>query len=53
MKTCYKLELFTPEKIKLLGSTKKDTDKNGEYVSKLESVEDVLVHSKTHFKGFI
>ena len=41
-----KLELLTPETMKLLGSTKKvvDKDKNGEYVPKLESVEVVLVH---------
>ena len=42
----YKLELLTPEAMKLLGSTKKivDKDKNGENVPKLESVEVVLVH---------
>ena len=42
----YKLELLTPETIKLLGSTKKyvDKDKNGENVPKLEIVEVVLVH---------
>ena len=42
IKTGYKLELLT----KLLGSTKKvvDKDKNGENVSKLESVEVALVH---------
>ena len=41
--TGYKLELLTPETMKLLGSTKKvvDKDKN---VSKLESVEVILVH---------
>ena len=46
IKTRYKLELLYPEKIKLLGSTKKDVDKdqNGEDVSKLESVEVVLMH---------
>ena len=46
MKTGYKLELLTSETIKLLGSTKKDVDKdkNGEDVPKLESVEVVLVH---------
>ena len=44
-KTGYKLELLTPEIMRLLGSTKKDVDtnKNGEIVSKLESVEVVLV----------
>ena len=46
IKTGYKLELLTPETMKLLGSTKKvvDKDKNGENVPKLESVELVLVH---------
>ena len=44
--TGYKLELLTPETIRLLGSTKKDadSDKNSENVPKLESVEVVLVH---------
>ena len=44
--TGYKLELLTPETMKLLGSTKKDVDsnKNSENVPKLESVEVVLVH---------
>ena len=42
----YKLELLSPEMIKLLGSTKKDVDqdKDEEDVLKLESVEVVLVH---------
>ena len=42
----YKLELLSPETIKLLGSTKKDVDqdKDGEDVPKLESIEVVLVH---------
>ena len=46
IKTGYKLELLTPETMKLLGSTKKevDKDKNRENVPKLESVEVVLVH---------
>ena len=46
IKTGYKLELLTPETMKLLGSTKKDVDKdkNGENVPKLESAEVVLVH---------
>ena len=45
-KTGYKLELLSLETMKLLGSTKKDVDKdkNGEDVPKLESVEVVLVH---------
>ena len=42
IKTGYKLELWTPETMKLLGSTKKN--KNGTIVPKLEFVEVVLVH---------
>ena len=44
----YKLELLNHETMKLLGSTKKDVDKDkdGENVPKLESVEVVLVHCK-------
>ena len=40
IKTGYKLELLTPETMKLLGCTKKDVDKDkdGETVPKLESV---------------
>ena len=46
IKTGYKLELYTPETMRLLGSTKKDvdSDKNSENVPKLESVEVVLVY---------
>ena len=46
MNAGYKLELLTPETMRLLGSTKKDVDKdkNSENVPKLESVEVVLVH---------
>ena len=46
VKSGYKLELLSPETIKLLGSTKKDVDKDidGEDVPKLESVQVVLVH---------
>ena len=46
LKTGYKLELLTPETMRLLGSTKKvaDKDKNGQNVPKLESVEVALVH---------
>ena len=38
--------MLTPEKTRLLGSTKKDaaSDKNSENVPKLESAEVVLVH---------
>ena len=41
IKTGYKLELLTPETMKLLGIAKKDVDSD---VPKLESVEVVLVH---------
>ena len=46
VKRGYKLQLLSPETMKLLGSTKKDVDKDkdGEDVPKLESVEVVLVH---------
>ena len=46
IKTGYKLELLSPEAMKLLGSTKKDVvqNKDGENVPKLETVEVVLVH---------
>ena len=46
IKTGYKLELLSPETMKLLGSTKKDVDKvkDGEDVLKLESFEVVLLH---------
>ena len=45
IKTGYKLELFSPETMKLLGSTKEvDQDKDGKDVSKLEFFEVVLVH---------
>ena len=46
IKEGYKLQLLTPETMKLLGSTKNDVDKDkdGENIPKLESVEVVLVH---------
>ena len=46
IKTGYKLELLSSEAMKLLGSVKKDVDKDkdGEDVPTLESVEFVLVH---------
>ena len=46
IKTGYKFELLTLETMKLLGSTKKDVDKDKveETVPKLESVDVVLVH---------
>ena len=46
IKTGYKLKLLSSETVKLLGSTKKDVekDKDGEDVPNLESVEVVLMH---------
>ena len=46
MKNGYKLELLTPETMKLLGSTENvaDKDENSGNVPKLEFVEVVLVH---------
>ena len=46
IKNSYKLELLTPETLKLLGSKKNivDKDENSENVPKLESVKVVLVH---------
>ena len=46
IKTGYKLGLLTLGTMKLLGSTKKDVnkDKDGENVPKLQSVEVVVVH---------
>ena len=46
IKTGYKLELLSPETIKIITKYKKDIDqdKDGEHIPKLESVEVVLVH---------
>ena len=46
IKTGYKLELLTPETMKLLGNIKRgvDKDKDGQNLPKLESVEVVVVH---------
>ena len=46
IKTRYKLELLSPETMKLIGNTKKDVDKDKdvEDVPKLESAEVVFVH---------
>ena len=46
IKTGYKLDLLSLETTKLLGSIKKDVDKDkdGEDVPKLESIEVVLTH---------
>ena len=54
IKNGYKLELLTPETMKLLGSTKKvvDKDKNGENIPKLEIVEVVLVHCTLVKNGY-
>ena len=45
IKNGYTLELLTPETMKILGSTKKDVDKdkNGENVPKLEIVEIFVI----------
>ena len=45
IKTGYKLELLTPETMRLLGSTKidVDSDKNSKNVPKLESVEVIVI----------
>ena len=44
--TGYRPELLSPEAMKLIGSAKKDVDKDkdGEDVRKLESAEVVLIH---------
>ena len=54
IKTGYKLELLTPETMKLLGSTKKvvDKDKNGEREPKLEIVEVVLMQCNLVKNGY-
>ena len=54
IKTGYKLELPTLETMKLLGSTKKDADKDkdGDIVPKLESVEVFLVHCNLVKNGY-
>ena len=44
IKTGYKSELLTPETMKLLGSTKKDVDKDKDSENVPQSVEVVLVH---------
>ena len=46
LKTGFKLELLSPETMKLLGSTKKDADKDkdGEDIPKIESAKVVLVN---------
>ena len=46
IKTSYKLELLSPETMRLLVSTKRDVDqdKDGKDMPKLKSVEVLLVH---------
>ena len=44
IKIGYKLGLLSPETVNLLGSTKKDVDKNGSDVPELESFDVFLVH---------
>ena len=54
LKTGYKLELLSPETMKLLGSTEEDVDKDkdGEDIPKLESVEVVLLHCNLVNKSY-
>ena len=54
IKTGYELELLYPETMKLLGSRNKDVDqdKDGENVTKLESVKVVLVHCNLVNKNY-
>ena len=54
IKTGYKLELLSPEIMKLLENAKNDVDqdKDGENVPKLESVEVVLVHCNLVNKNY-
>ena len=52
--TGYKLELLSPETMRLLGSTKKDVDqdKDEEDMPKLESVEVFLMHCNLVNKNY-
>ena len=54
IKTGYKLEVLSSETMKLLGSAKKDVDKDkgGEDARKLESVKVVLVHCNLVNKSY-
>ena len=54
IKTGYKLEVLSSKTMKLLGSAKKDVDKDkgGEDVRKLESVKVVLVHCNLVNKSY-
>ena len=53
-KTSYNLELLTPERMRLLGSTKKDVDadKNGEIAPNIESFKVVLIHCNLVKNGY-
>ena len=53
-KTGYYLELFVPETVKLLGSTKskKTKDTNDENVPHLEITEVALIHCKVVNNGY-
>ena len=54
MKTGYNLESLTPERMKLLGSSKSTItkDKNGENASHLKITEIVLIYCKIVNKGY-
>ena len=54
MKTGYNLELLTPERMKLLGSTKSKItkDKNSDNVLYLKITEIVLIHCKIVNKDY-
>ena len=54
IKTGYKIELLSEETMILLGSSKKDIDKNknGEIVPRLETVEVVLVHCNLVYSNY-
>ena len=54
IKDGYKLELQTPETLRLFGSTKKliDKTKNGENVPSLEAVETVLVQYNLEYNEY-
>ena len=54
IKTGYKLEILSSETMKLLGSAKKDVDKDkgGEDARKLESVKVVLVYCNLVNKSY-
>ena len=54
IKTGYKVELLTNEKIKLVGDGLIiDRDKNGKNVPELENVHSVLLHSKVAHNDYL